>query len=85
MNKQLMTIVLESAAFWELADDLVDPDAAEEQIEGIISTLSQLTADEKAELIAFASEYADEEAKSGGPSERARYFRTVGSSLRLSA
>jgi hypothetical protein len=71
-----MVIALESAAFWELAgDDLVDPDTATEQAEGIVSILQDLTADEKAELATFALEYAETEESSGGTRERASFFR----------
>jgi len=77
MNKTLMTIVLESAAFFELAEDeLVDPDAAIEQIEGMISVLGDLTPGEKGELTRFSVEYADTEESKGGPPERIGFFRT---------
>ena len=77
MNKQLMTIVLESAAFWELAgDELVDPDAAAEQNEGLVSTLHEMTPEEKAEFLAFAKQYADDEEENGDP-DRVRFFRSI--------
>ncbi len=78
MNKTLMTIVLEAVAFWELAgDDVVDPDEALAQLEGVSSIMDQLTPAEKKELIDFAQEYAEEEETRGGTPERARFFRTV--------
>jgi hypothetical protein len=77
MNKSLMTIVLESAAFFELAEDeLIDPDSAIEQMEGMISVLDDLTPSEKTELNRFAIEYADTEESKGGPAERVTFFRS---------
>ena len=82
MNKQLMTIVLESLAFFELAgDELVDPDAAAEQSEGAIRALGMLTPEEKTDFANFARAYADEEKAGKGDPERADFFRSVPESL----
>ncbi|MEI9997936.1 MAG: hypothetical protein WDO13_01580 [Verrucomicrobiota bacterium] len=76
MNKSLMTIVLESLAFWELgSDDVVDPEAAQEQLEGAAKALQDLAPEERKEFLQFAREYADEEEDEGGPEERTEFFR----------
>ncbi len=73
-----MTIVWEAVAFWELAgDEVVDPDEALAQLEGVSSVLNELTPSEKKELISFAQEYAEEEETRGGTAERAAFFRSV--------
>jgi hypothetical protein len=78
MNKELMTIVLESFAFWELAgDELVDPDAAAEQIDGAVDCLNRLTPGEKAEFAAFARTHAEAEQAAKGPPERVDLFRDL--------
>ncbi len=85
MNKDLMTIVLEAAAFWELAgDEIVDPEAAAAQMEGVLSVLQRLTPEEKAELTNFAREYAALEETQGGDAERVRFFRSFPDGLGLS-
>jgi hypothetical protein len=85
MNKNLMTVVVESLAFCELAgDDAIDPDAAASQLEGATSTLSELTQEEKAEFIEFIQEYADEEEQQKGPPERIEFFRALPQILGLS-
>ena len=81
-----MAVVLESLAFWELAgDELVDPDAAEEQAEGARDVLKRLTSGEKAEFARFAATYADEEEKQRGPEERIAFFRRLPARLGLTA
>jgi hypothetical protein len=78
MNESLMIIVLESLAFWELAgDELVDPDAAEEQAEGAVNELRRLGAEDRAAFAKFVIGYADEEEKQRGPLERIEYFRAL--------
>ncbi len=86
MNKQLLTIVVESLAFWELAgDELVDPDAAAEQMEGAVSTLRDLTPAEKAEFVSFVRNYAEEEVAEKGTPERIQFFRSLPENFELSA
>jgi len=78
MNKNLMTIVLESLAFFELAgEELVDPDAAAEQTEGAVRTLAKLSPKDKEEFASFARSYADEEEAGKGAPERVEFFRTL--------
>ncbi len=84
MNEKLMTIVLESLAFFELAgNELVDPDAATEQTEGAVRTLGQLSPDEKKEFADFARKYADDEAARKGEPERVEFFRSVPQNFEL--
>ncbi|HEX4141482.1 MAG TPA: hypothetical protein VHY09_14125 [Candidatus Methylacidiphilales bacterium] len=78
MNDNLMTIVLEALAFFELAgEELVDPGAAVEQTEGAVRTLGRLSPEEKKEFAAFARRYADDEESTKGPPERVDFFRAV--------
>jgi hypothetical protein len=78
MNENLMTIVLETLAFFELAgDDLVEPDSAVEQMEGAAHFLAQLSAEEKKQFADFARRYADDEANVKGTAERVEFFRSV--------
>lgn len=79
LNEHLMVVVLESLAFFELAvrDDLVDPEVAEENSEGAMKELRGMSDDERNEFAQFASGYADEEAKQGGPEERVDFFRSL--------
>ncbi len=85
MNKNLMTVVVETLAFWELAgDDLVDPDAAASQLEGATATLARMSPEEKAEFISFIREYADDEERQKGPLERVELFRALPEILGLS-
>jgi len=78
MNESLMIIVLESLAFFHLADpEQLDPDSAAEQSDGAAETLGKLSAEEKKEFAAFARRYADEEAAAKGPAERVDFFRSV--------
>ena len=85
MNKNLMTIVLESMAFWELAgDEVVDGDSAADQMEGAVTTLNKLSPAEKAEFSSFVREYADEEEQQKGPPERVEFFRSLPDTIGLS-
>ena len=85
MNRKLMTIVLETLVFLELAgDDIVDPDAAVSQMEGSVATLTRLTPKEKAEFINFIREYADEEERQRGRPERIEFFRSMPDNFGLS-
>jgi len=78
MNENLMTIVLEALAFFELAGpDVLDSDAASEQTEGAARTLGQLSREEKKEFADFARRYADDEQRAKGPAERVDFFRAV--------
>jgi hypothetical protein len=84
MNKHLMSVVVESLAFWELAgDELVDPEAAAEQTEGAVTALRQMTSEEKAEFVRFVNDYAIEEKRQKGPLERVEFFRTLPETLGL--
>jgi hypothetical protein len=84
MNENLMTIVLEALAFFDLAGaELIDPDAAAEQTEGAVRTLSQFSTDEKKEFAAFARRYAADEESTKGPPERVDFFRSVPENFEL--
>jgi hypothetical protein len=73
-----MTIVLESLAFWELAgDELVDPDAAAEQVEGAVNALGKMSPEEKVGFVEFVRAYADEEEAEKGSPERIEFFRSL--------
>jgi hypothetical protein len=78
MNKNLMTVVVETLAFLELSgDDVLNPDAALSQLEGAAATLDLLSPAEKAELVKFIRDYADEEEREKGPRERIDFFRAI--------
>jgi hypothetical protein len=84
MDESLMTIVLESLAFFALAnDDQVDPDAAAEQTEGAAQFLRRLSPAEKQEFANFARHYADDEERSKGTPERVEFFRAVPETFEL--
>ena len=54
MNEILMRVVVEAAAFLELAaDDVLDPDVAVKQLESMAYLLGQLNESEKRQLVAF--------------------------------
>ncbi len=83
LNEDLMTVVLESLAFFELApvEDLVEPAAAEEQRDGALGLLLRLEAEDRKEFAAFARKYAEEEEKDGGPEDRIEFFRRLASRM----
>ncbi len=84
MNENLMTIVLEALALFELAGaDVVDSDAAAEQMDGATRALSRLSPEEKKEFAAFARRYAADEERAKGPAERVDFFRSVPASFDL--
>jgi len=83
MNENLMTVILEALAFFALAEDEVDPDAASEQTEGAARTLNRLTPDEKREFAAFARRYADDEQRAKGSPDRVEFFRSVPETFEL--
>jgi hypothetical protein len=83
MNRTLMRAVLDAAAFLELADDeILDPDAAVEQMEQMAVTLAELAPDERAGLLRFAAESAVE-ARASGDEERAEFLESFGESFGL--
>jgi hypothetical protein len=85
MNRTLMRAVLDAAAFLELADDeTVDPDAAVEQMEQMAATLAGLSPEDRAELLGFAAESA-EEARRAGDEERAEFLEGFGAGFGLDA
>jgi len=60
MSKVLMKIVLDSLAFFELADDsAIDQDVAVAQMEAIAANLRQLNPQERKEFLSFVSEQAE--------------------------
>jgi hypothetical protein len=83
LNETLLTVVLESLAFFDLApsDDLVESDVAEEQSDGALNELRRLSPDERKEFAEFARKYADKEEKDGGTEERIEFFRALASKI----
>lgn len=83
MNRTLMRALLDAATFFELADDeTLDPDSAVEQMEQMAVTLVGLSPDERAGLLRFAAEVA-EEARRAGDEERAEFLENFGESFGL--
>ena len=73
-----MVIAIETLAFLELSDDdTINPDAAVEQMEQIVSILNHLTANEKTEFINFVQKFADSAKTSGAPEKRIQFFRSL--------
>jgi hypothetical protein len=83
LKETLLTVVLESLAFFKLApaEDLVELEAAEEQGDAALNELRILSQDERKEFAEFARKYADDEEKDGGPEERIEYFRSLASKI----
>ena len=84
MNKALIVAIANLAAFLELSDDdVVDPDAAVQQLEDLGATLKELHSAELRILCRSLSEYADEERERGASPERVGVLRGLAEHLGL--
>lgn len=64
MSRVLMQIVVDELAFLEMSgDDVVDPDAAVRQLEGIAALLQELPSAERRQFLGFVKEQADRAAR----------------------
>jgi hypothetical protein len=78
MNKLLMASIVYLAAFFELSeDDVVDPDAAGQQLEQIAYALQHLTPDEQREFIEFTRDLAASEKSRGARDELVEFIRLM--------
>ena len=83
MNQPFLQIVVDLVSFLALSDDeLVDQDAAVEQLEQVAATLKQLPQGERDQFITFLAESADLAAKSKNH-ERSEFLRSLPEQLGL--
>jgi hypothetical protein len=85
MNKlPLMRVAIESAVFLGVSgDDVVQPDAAVSQLEGIASTLQELDGTGREEFLTFIREIAMAEERLTGRTPRVEFLLSLGENLRL--
>lgn len=84
MNEQLMRAVICTATFFELSgDDIIDPDAALQQMESLSKILRDLSPTEKQKFIDFTQKYALEEEANGASVERLDFIKSISDSLGL--
>jgi hypothetical protein len=77
MNEHLMRAIIQHAAFLELSgDDVVDPDAAVRELEGLAATLKRLSSSERNAFAEFTNRYADSEQKKGQTEEYVNFVRS---------
>ncbi len=80
----LMQIVVDSALFFGLSgDDVVNPDAAVEQLEGMASQLKLLSDPEKQDLLAYFRKIAEQEASKSGNTPSVDFLLSLGENLDL--
>ena len=84
MNEILMQAVVECAAFLELSgDDVVNPDAAVRQLEGLASTLRELTPPDRIAFTEFVEDLARSELENHGSTRRVQFLQTLPENLGL--
>jgi hypothetical protein len=77
MNEHLMRAIIQQAAFLQIiGDDVIDPDAAVRELEGLAETLRHLSAAERKSFVDFANRYADFEQKKGQTEEYVNFVRS---------
>jgi len=78
----MMKILVDLIVFFGLAnDDVVQPDEAVRQLEGIAAALQKLTDIEKRQFVKFVQQVAKKEAMEGKDPERVEFLRQLPASL----
>lgn len=84
MNKHLIEAIANLAVFIELSeDDVVDPDSAVKQLEGLAATLGELGPAERRDFARLVTDYALEEESRGAPADRVACIRELPDALGL--
>ncbi len=82
MNPKLMRSIVDLAAFLSLScEDIVQPDAAVEQLERLASTLGEMTAEDRHVFAHYVNGLAHQEAHAGNDKSLASFLKTLPENL----
>jgi hypothetical protein len=81
MNEQLMKALVDVVVFLALSDDdVLDPDAAIEQLEHVAATLKKMPAADRKQFLGFVATAA-KHAQTSGHDERAEFLQELSEQL----
>jgi len=84
LNEILLRIIIQHLSFLELSsDEIINQDAAIQEIENICSELENLSSVDKKKFRDFVKTYAEIESTAGQPEERVEFIKNIPESLGL--